>query len=346
VSSYFPDATEIRNCPSFLAVSIPSLLLGDNADNDEHGLPKREPIPYGVIRVVRDKNDPFNAGDKRFAELLAQRFSRWVSAFPANHDLKIQWFPDEAEKRAFLENLFHVAFDAPDDHEVKIEKEFTFLLKKIFVNCSQIKLSRLLSGGSGASVVLIRNDFGQDLILKCCRVTRGPVQSSTTPPSGTPDVFRDGSDPISAEISNYTKYIEGRLPLYHNVIYPNLIRETWHLKGFATSLVSTPTGARISLTDYCTNALRGVEDVEDKIGRLDDLEAQISHVVRIFFGRVWAYWYQQARLPQEPKSSGKLSDLLNTELGGKDGVFFGLLEVVLPRWRNSIRLIFSRYVTS
>src|SRR5262249_46601664 len=134
----------------------------------------------------------------------------------------------------------------------RVENEFAHLLKKIFVNCKEITILRALSGGSGASVLLIRNDYGQDLILKCCRVQRGPVDDSAGDNvEGARIIFQAGHDPISDEVKNYRKFVEGRLPLSHNIIYPDLIRETRLLKGFATNLVGTPTGKRVSLSEYC-----------------------------------------------------------------------------------------------
>jgi Ternary complex associated domain 9 len=288
--------------------------------------------PYGVIRIVRDERATFSSADRNLADLLAQGLSRWIAKFPVNYDLKIIWFPDdgskqqEEKKRSLLTKLFGISpMEGPrfEQLQPRIENEFAHLLKKIFVNCNEITISRVFSGGSGASVLLVQNDYGQDLILKCCRVQRGPTRPhgsdhrSSHQKHGTPAIFQSGNDPISDEIKNYRKFVEGRLPLTHNVIYPDLIRETWLLKGFATNLVGTPTGARKSLTEYCGTVANSLVD-------LAEAEDHISHVVGTFLARIWAWWYQHEK--SKHHFEARLDDFLTNHLVESDGGMFWLVK--------------------
>ena len=187
------------------------------------------------------------------------------------------------------------------------------------MNCNEITISRVFSGGSGASVLLVQNDYGQDPILKCCRVKRGPTRpygaiiDQATRNMETSKIFQSGNDPISDEIENYREFVEGRLPLTHNVIYPDSIRETWLLKGFATNLVGTPTGARKSLTEYCGTVANTSVD-------LAEAEDHISHVVGTFLARIWAWWYQHEKT--EYHFEARLDEFLTNHLVKSDGGMF------------------------
>jgi hypothetical protein len=251
-----------------------------------------------------------------------------VGAFPVNYDLQIIWFPDddnkqqEEKKKSLLRKLFGISLIDGARFErlqPRAESEFEHLLKKIFVNCNRITISREFSGGSGARVLLVKNDYGQDLILKCCRVKRGPKRwhgansSSSMQKYGTPTIFHSGNDPISDEIRKYREFVEGRLPLSHNIIYPDLVRETSLLKGFATNLVGTPTGARKSLTEYCSA-------IPDTSNDLAEAEDHISHVVGTFLARIWSWWYEQAKA--EAQFTVPLREFLSRQLIESDGGMF------------------------
>jgi len=259
-SQKFAGKGEFPKCASFLAMAIPS--------------PHNIRYPYGVIRIVRPVEDTFEEEDKRLAAAIARAMTYWVDFFPKKEDLKIEWTEDSNKSDALKKEVLHTLFEispTEEDFELRLvnpEKEFKWLLQKVFFNCSEIKVKRLYTGKSGAIVLLVENDSGLDLILKCCKKKK--------------DDFK-GSNEIIREIENYAEHVQGKLELNHNIIYKELVRETLNLIGFATSFLGSRSRDRISITDYCRSAKsknleRGIDNT-------------LVRIVEKLINEVWGWWY-------------------------------------------------------
>jgi hypothetical protein len=280
-SMCFRGKGEIKDTGSFLGIAIPP---GDD---------KR--FPYGVIRVVREEGEHFSASDQLLAAAIAKALTYWLNFYPKNEDLKIEWSSEELK-----DNVLNELFDLDTMHQNKALtkrslKEFEWLLQKIFYNSNKIILKKLFGGKSGAVVIRVENDSGLDLILKCSKRESG---------------VRDKENEIRLEVSNYREYIEGKLELNHNIIYPELIRETRELVGFATSFLHCRNRSRISITEFCK---REGEN-------LNSIEGLLTKVIERIFTGVWSWWYEPAQIGQIRKSNN-MSEFVNNEIIEKDRLF-------------------------
>lgn len=283
-SSHFHGKGEFTSCAAFLAVAIPSPNLSSKPI-------KR--LPYGVIRIVRKTQNTLDESDKRLAAAIARAITYWVDFFPKNEELTIIW-EQESLKQDVSRVLFNIAkFDPgrskPLERFERANLEVTKLLQKIFYNCKKIKIKRMFSGRSGAVILLVENDNGLDLIMKCSRKeTRSPEKDNE----------------ILREIDNYDKCIQGKLELNHNIIYKEMVRETINLVGFATSFLGGKHRNRISMTDYFNDPKKKEID--------HDLGGTFTRIVDKLINEVWNWWYNDIRT-NDPKLISK-SDYVKTIL--------------------------------
>jgi hypothetical protein len=203
-SKRFAGHGELRTAGFFLALAIPA--------------PKPQDRPYGVIRIVRESRETFSEEERRLAAAIARALTYWLDFFPKAEDLEIDWV-SESQRVRILKTLFGIiSFVKTDPSRVdllgKAEVELNWLLEKIFCNCKKISITQIFGGKSGAVALLVKNDSGRDLILKCSYRPPGEAQAEND---------------ITREVRNYSQFIEGKLQLNHNVIYPELIRETRNL---------------------------------------------------------------------------------------------------------------------
>lgn len=283
-STLYPQKGEMQDAGSFLGLAIPP-----SSSNK---------FPYGVIRIIRKTKDPFNKKHRCLAAAIAKALTYWLDFFPKNDELQIEWGNNESNE--FKENVLCKLFliDPLKPHESNhsiqaAELEFFWLLQKIFLNSRKIILKKLFSGKSGTVVLLVENDSGLDLILKCSR------RESNR---------KDSDNNIWIEISNYRKYIEGKLELNHNVIYPELIRETRELIGFATSFLNSRNRTRISITDFCKR----------ERDNLRTIELSLTRVFDNIFTCLWSWWYEPKQLGQTYESNEITKFVENLE---KDQLF-------------------------
>jgi len=256
---------EVEQAGSFLAFAIPNVRPG-------------EP-PYGVIRIVRESEGAFTERDVHLAAAISRSLSCWMTLFPRNEELRILWedphgretFTREAN-RDIIGGLFGFSSDsgtAPKMTECA-ELEFEWLLQKLFLHSGEVRVrGRVRGGASPTDVLRITSDGGLDMIVKCA--------------SRRDDGQAAERDPIRDEVRRYKTYVEHRLPLKHNVISGELVRETRRLVGFATSFIGG--GDLVSLTDYCRARRQHIDTVERTIKRA---------IVRFVRG-VWGWWYDPAR---------------------------------------------------
>jgi hypothetical protein len=287
---YFPDAPVYeRNCrgqgrfknegeydvsTSFLALAIPAR--------------QRQHLPYGVIRIVRGKQVPFDDEDRRLAAAIAKNLTYWLEFFPRNDALSIAW---EFDPNDTLRILFSTEKALPKGRakadrerkrrEVEARIEFQELLRKIFAGSTQIRIKKQFEGRSGAVVLLVENDSGLDLILKC---------ASTNP--------QEASNIIVQEVENYRNFVEGKLALNHTVIYPDLIRQMPRVAGFATSFLGSNHRNRMTLRDY-------VVSDEPPLAIFSTIRQVASKIVE----EIWHWWYQ----PRSRKKRSSSIEVFVTE---------------------------------
>jgi hypothetical protein len=171
---------------------------------------------------------------------------------------------------------------------LQAETEFVGLLRKVFARSTRIKVKKRFDGYSPAVVLLVENDSGLDLILKC----------APRDPSGQPNV-------IEQEVVNYRDFIEGRLSLNHNVIYPELIRETRRVNGFATSFLGSSHRDRLTVKEYVVSS-----------AAVPVVFATIRTVVSKVVDEVWPWWYRKEGTQQK---SGLAKTFMDEGLPGDAG---------------------------
>lgn len=279
-SSDYHGKGEFTSCSAFLAVPIPS-------PEDSTEIIKQ--LPYGVIRIVRKTKGSLDETDKNLAMAIARAITYWVDFFPKNENLKIAW--DTPELKESVENiLFDIRiFSNNKKHLIrKANLELRWLLQKIFFNSHEIKIKRLFSGRSGAVILLVENDNGLDLILKCSKKNNESIKNK---------------DIILTEIDNYEKYIQGKLELNHNIIYKELIRETQSLVGFATSFLGSKNRNRMSMTDFFLNHKKHKNDLYHTFAKIADR----------LINDVWGWWYESERMEIKNNSVSEYINILITE---------------------------------
>ena len=280
----FTGCGEWETSTSFLALAIPSPVPGVE--------------PYGVIRLVRgasqDSTDgerrPFNDVDKQLAAAIAKSLNYWLEFFPRNDALKIEWASDRL-RLATLRTLFNMrGRSLPDEQEAEIE--FRALLCKLFVTSKDIAIRRSFGGYSGAAVLLIRSDTGPDIILKCAKKLTGDTSTVG---------FHENA--VTNEVKHYNDFIQGKILLNHNIIYPDAVRETRRVNGFVSSFVGSRLRGRQTVAEFVTS------DVPTE---------QLFHVVSGAATRlteeVWQWWYRQAG----PRCSSSVERFLQDGLHASD----------------------------
>lgn len=264
-SRRYPGRGEIELPKEYMAFAIPS--------------PKADERPYGVIRLVRYTEEKFSDRDRRLAQATTRYLRSWLELFPLNPGLRI-----ENQLEDFVEEVLVPLFDIAkgsgyEEGTKRAEREFTWLLQKIFHRSEQVTIRERFSGRSGSLVLLVENDSGLDLILKCER-KREP--------------WEHVDNDIRREVDNYREYIEGKLELNHNIIFQELVRETQWLVGFATSFLHSTSKQRISVTEAC-------RQWQDRMGSLPRLERALTQVIEKLTLEVWAWWYSPAGAEGEPQ---------------------------------------------
>ena len=288
---------ELKESGSFMAIAIPA----------------RDPdmFPYGVIRIVSKYIDAFDEAHERLATAIAKAMVYWLDYFPLNNRLEINWHNLE-EKQKALRFLFNLSKIGKSRLQLldKGEIELNWLLEKLFVDSRKITVMRLFSGKSGAIVLLVKNDHGRDLIVKCSNKNEKNIHTLNDPRLKSQNV-------IVEEIKNYNDFILGKLELNHNIIYPELIRETLHLIGFATSFFDSKNRNRVSLTDFCIQTREHPRF----------LEQTFTRVVDKLTTEIWEWWYQPDQIGE--KLTQKPCDFSNN-LIRKDPLF----SFFLQQWRH------------
>ena len=268
----FSGSGEHQQSTSFLAIAIPSRSFDKPA--------------YGVVRLVRGKKIPFTESDKKLAAAIAKNLTFWMELFPRNNDLQITWAPPEKFRRDTLSVLFDLPVSKLDDFLFQADVEFEALLRKIFVKSNSITIKNDLGGYSGAVVLEVENDSGMDLILKCAK--KSPEEPSNL---------------IEQEAKNYRDYIEGKIALNHNVIYPELVRETRRVNGFATSFLGLGSSQRMTILQY----IKMGESPEVCFPRLRRVVDKVVDV--------WDWWYRHVEPMSTPCRDFRKSALRPGDLG-------------------------------
>lgn len=268
-SANFPGKGEIELPKEYMGFAIPS------PDVDRH--------PYGVIRLVRYTDQEFTDSDRRLAQATTRYLRSWLNLFPLNEELTIDYRPE-----ALREELLFTLFDIPPGRGYKqrieqADREFTWLLQKIFHRSSRVIIKHRFSGRSGSLALLVENDHGLDMILKC--------EKKEEP-------WSHSDNDIRREVDNYHEYVEGKLELNHNIIFRELVRETQWLVGFATSFLHSRSRNRLSISAACA-------DWEHHIGSLSRLERALAQVFEKLILEVWAWWYRPDQVGPELRESAR-----------------------------------------
>jgi hypothetical protein len=262
----FPGHGEWERSTSYLALAIPSReLAGD---------------PYGVIRLVRGSlghptagsDAPFTDTDQKLAGAIAKSLTFWLDLFPRNDDLEIEW-QNEALRRETLRILFKKSDVKSESDIARVEIEFFGLLQKLYATSARIEILKSFPGYSGAAVLLVESDCEQTTILKCASKVRDDPAEPVT-----------HRNSITQEVENYREFVEGKIRLNHNVIYPNRIRQTRRVNGFASSFIGSGKRQRVPIAD-----LVGLRD-----GRPDHFFDLLNSAVRQIIEDIWIRWYERA----------------------------------------------------
>lgn len=147
-SSKFAGRGEFENSGSFLAMAIP----GESPES----------LPYGVIRIVSEKNGYFDTGHKRLFAAVCRGLAFWAQLFPRSPRLNLQWLPSADINEAAR----HLKGNT--DQEL-IGAEILQLLSCIFSQDTGITISRIDTNSTNHIMFDVQDQRGAALQVYCWR---------------------------------------------------------------------------------------------------------------------------------------------------------------------------------